>query len=162
MEKRNRLIEKLGRHIEHREQLAPLAARILATLILTGHKGITFEALVEQLGASKSTISTHLSVLQAANRITYHTKPGDRKKYYTLIPDVMIQSMNEMLRNWEAERELHLEVMDYKREINEGLPENADERFDLDFHTDYLEFLNYNINSLQRLQEKLSENNKNH
>jgi|TARA_R100000306_G_scaffold25158_3_gene28217 DNA-binding transcriptional regulator GbsR (MarR family) len=162
LEKRNKLIEKLGCHIEHREQMAPLAARILATLILSGHKGTTFETLVEKLCASKSTISTHLSVLQAANRITYHTKPGDRKKYFTLIPDAMIKSMNDMLKNWQVERELHLEVMDYKKSINEALPDNSEERFDLDFHADYLAFLNYNINSLQNLKEKLSKKNKNH
>jgi DNA-binding transcriptional regulator GbsR (MarR family) len=162
LEKRNKLIEKLGCHIEHREQMAPLAARILATLILAGHKGTTFEALVEKLCASKSTISTHLSVLQAANRITYHTKPGDRKKYFTLIPDAMIQSMNDMLKNWQAERELHIEVMDYKNNVNQSLPQASEDRFDLDFHTDYLAFLDYNIESLRKLKEKLSQKNKNH
>jgi len=79
--KKESLIEKLGVHIESKDQLAPLAARILSTLILTGKKGATFESLVCELNASKSTISTHLTTLQAANRITYHTKCGDRKKY---------------------------------------------------------------------------------
>ena len=87
MTKRERIIEKLGVHIESREQLAPLAARILSTLILTGKRGITFESLVCELGASKSTIFTHLTTLQAANRITYYTKSGDRKKYFILIPN---------------------------------------------------------------------------
>ena len=100
MTKRKQLIEKLGVHLEVKEQMAPVAARILATLILTGKQGITFENLVCELGASKSTISTHLTTLQAATRITYYTKSGDRKKYFILIPDVMIQSMEEMLKTW--------------------------------------------------------------
>ena len=33
------LVEKLGVHLENREQLAPVAARILAYIILTGKKG---------------------------------------------------------------------------------------------------------------------------
>lgn len=161
MIKRKKLIEKLGVHIEGKEQFAPLAARILAALILTGKQGITFEALVCELAASKSTISTHLTTLQAANRITYYTKSGDRKKYFILIPDSTVHSMTEMLKCWKNERELHLEVIDYKREINKTLPKDSDEKFDLEFHTDYLEFLTQASASMEKLQKKLIEKHKN-
>lgn len=149
-------------HIEHREQLAPLAARILSTLILTGKKGITFESLVCELGASKSTIFTHLTTLQAANRITYYTKSGDRKKYFILVPDVMIQSMAEMLKNWKSEKEIHLEIMDYKKEINESIEGDSNEKFDLEFHKEYLNFLDQASASVEKLHKKLTEKHKNH
>ena len=55
------LVEKLGVHLEKREQLAPVGARILSYIILTGKKGATFEDMVTILCASKSTISTHLN-----------------------------------------------------------------------------------------------------
>jgi len=158
--KKENLIEKLGVHIESKEQLAPLAARILSTLILTGKRGVTFESLVAELNASKSTISTHLTTLQAANRITYHTKCGDRKKYFTLVPDVMINSMTEMLKKWKSERDLHLEIMEYKKEVNAELPENCSELFDLEFHQDYLEFLSQASASMEKLQKRLTEKNK--
>ncbi|MBT0607067.1 GbsR/MarR family transcriptional regulator [Aequorivita echinoideorum] len=161
MTKKERLIEKLGVHIESKDQLAPLAARILSTLILSGKKGSTFESLVSELSASKSTISTHLTTLQAANRITYHTKCGDRKKYFTLVPDVMIQSMTEMLNKWKSERELHLEIMEYKKEINENLDKNEEGHFDLEFHTDYIEFLDLASSAMQKLRQKLTDKNKN-
>lgn len=161
MTKKESLIEKLGVHIENKEQLAPLAARIISTLILTGKKGVTFETLVSELSASKSTISTHLTTLQAANRITYHTKCGDRKKYFTLVPDVMINAMNEMLKNWKNERDLHLEIMEYKKEINDELPEDCPELFDLEFHKDYLEFLSQASASMEKLQKRLTEKHKN-
>ncbi|HET8803969.1 MAG TPA: transcriptional regulator, partial [Aequorivita sp.] len=138
-----------------------LAARILSTLILTGKKGITFEALVCELGASKSTIFTHLTTLQAANRITYYTKSGDRKKYFILIPEVMIQSMSEMLKNWKCEKEIHLEIMDYKKEVNESLEGDPNEKFDLEFHIDYLNFLDQASASVEKLQKKLTEKHKN-
>jgi DNA-binding transcriptional regulator GbsR (MarR family) len=160
--KRKQLVEKLGVHIEGKEQIAPLAARILAILILTGKQGITFDALVSELSASKSTISTHLTNLQAASRITYYTKPGDRKKYFIIIPDAMIHSMNEMLKNWKNERELHLEIIAYKKEINKGNSEDSEEHFDLEFHTDYLEFLSQASASMEKLQKKLSEKHKNY
>lgn len=161
MTKKEKLIEKLGVHIEGKEQIAPLAARILATLILTGKQGITFESLVCELGASKSTISTHLTTLQAANRITYYTKSGDRKKYFTLIPDAMIQSMAEMLKNWKCERDLHSEIIEYKQEINKTLPKDSDEIFDMEFHTDYLEFLDQASASIEKLKKKLTEKHSN-
>jgi DNA-binding transcriptional regulator GbsR (MarR family) len=115
--KKEKLVERLGVHLENKEQIAPLAARILSKLILTGRRGITFEDLVCDLCASKSTISSHLTNLQATQRVTYFTKPGDRKKYFILSPDAMIKSMTEMLQNWELESVLHREVMVYKEEI---------------------------------------------
>lgn len=159
MGEKEKLIERLGCYLESKEQLAPLAARIIAKLILKGKQGSTFENLVCELGASKSTISTHLSNLQAAERITYYTKPGDRKKYFILSPDAMIRSMNAMLKNWKNERDLHLEIMDYKRTINATLPENSEERFDLEFHTDYLEFLEQASASMEKLRKKLTDKN---
>ncbi len=141
--------------------MAPLAARILATLILTGKQGTTFESLVCELGASKSTISTHLTTLQATNRITYYTKSGDRKKYFRLIPDVMIKSMEDMLGSWKSERDLHLEIIEYKQEINKTLAKDSEKYFDLEFHTEYLEYLDQASASIQKLQQRLSEKHKN-
>ena len=161
MATRKKLIEKIGVHIEGKEQIAPLAARILATLILTGKQGTTFESLVCDLGASKSTISTHLTTLQAANRITYYTKSGDRKKYFRLIPDVMIKSMENMLESWKSERDLHLEIIEYKQEINKTLSKDSERYFDLEFHTEYLEYLDQASASIKKLQKRLAEKHKN-
>ena len=97
------LIERLGVHIECKDQLAPLAARILATLVLTGKKGATFEDLVTGLQASKSTISTHLNTLQSNKNITYYTICGDRKKYFITNPDGFIINLDKMITTWEKE-----------------------------------------------------------
>lgn len=161
MNKRSRLIEKMGVHLEHKEQLAPLAARILADLVLKGKKGETFENLVCDLKASKSTIFTHLTTLQASNRITYYTKPGDRKKYFILSPNALINSMDEMLQNWHEERDIHLEIVNYKKELNQEFPENSNERFDLEFHHEYLNYLEQASALMRNLRIKLIENHKN-
>lgn len=152
----------MGVHLEHKEQLAPLAGRILANLVLKGKKGETFENLVCDLNASKSTIFTHLTTLQASNRITYYTKPGDRKKYFILSPNALINSMNEIIVNWKEEEELHLEIVNYKKEVNEKFPEDSDEKFDLDFHYEYLNYLEQATALMQNLRTKLIENHKNH
>lgn len=160
MDREGKLIEKLGVHIESREQLAPLAARILATLVLRGKKGQTFEELVDQLHASKSTISTHLTHLQSSHRITYYTKPGDRKKYFILSPNALISSMDKMIKNWQEEREIHLEIADYKNSVNQRI-ENANERFDLGFHSMYMAYLEQATALMKNLRLKLIENDKN-
>lgn len=161
VDKKEKLIEKLGVHFEHKEQLAPLAARIIATLVLKGKKGATFEQLVCNLKASKSTIFTHLTTLQAIHRITYYTKPGDRKKYFILSPDSLINSMNEMIGNWNKEKELHIEVAEYKKEINKSLPEDSTDKFDLDFHEGYLEYLDHVTRLMDALRVKLIKNQTN-
>ena len=161
MNREGKLIEKMGVHIESSEQMAPLAARIIASLVLKGKKGETFEGLVEQLQASKSTISTHLTHLQSSHRISYYTKPGDRKKYFILSPNALISSMDEMIEKWQKEREIHLEIADYKNSINESI-ENKNEKFDLDFHSMYMAFLDQATSLMKNLRLKLIENNKNH
>ena len=150
----------MGVQIESKEQMAPLAARIIASLVLKGKKGETFEGLVEQLCASKSTIFTHLTHLQASHRITYYTKPGDRKKYFILSPNALIISMDEMIESWRLEREIHLEIADYKKDINKGI-ENIDEQFDLDFHSMYMNYLEQASVLMKNLRSKLIQNHKN-
>lgn len=160
MNREEKLIEKLGVHIESREQLAPLAARIFASLVLKGRKGETFENLVEELNASKSTIFTHLTNLQASHRITYYTKPGDRKKYFIISPNAMLNSMDEMIENWNRERELHLEIAAYKTDMNKDI-EDIDEQFDIGFHSEYLNYVEQATILMKNLRIKLIENHKN-
>lgn len=79
----NEIIEMFGVHFEKLYNIPPLAARILGSLIVEGCKsGLTFEALIEKLGASKSSISTNLNLLLKMEHITYFTIAGDRKKYF--------------------------------------------------------------------------------
>lgn len=161
VDRKETLIEKLGVHIENKEQIAPLAARIISYLILKGKKGATFERLVCDLKASKSTIFTHLTTLQALQRISYYTKPGDRKKYFIISPDSLVNSIDEMVDMWYKEHELHLEVTKYKKEVNATLSEDSDERFDIEFHTIYLEYLDQVTKLMQDLRSKLLKNHTN-
>lgn len=158
MDKKQQLIEKLGVYMEHKEQIAPLAARIIAALILEGRKGATFDSLVCLLQASKSSISTHLNNLQAADTIVYYTKPGDRKKYFMLNPNGAINSIERMINQWNQEVELHKEILDYKRNVNQQLAHDSEDRFDLDFHNDYLDFLNQATQLMNALKTKLIKN----
>ncbi|WP_179334895.1 GbsR/MarR family transcriptional regulator [Winogradskyella costae] len=157
-QKKMGLVEKLGVHLENREQLAPVAARILSYIILTGKRGATFEDLVSILCASKSTISTHLNHLQDLNKIEYFTKTGDRKKYFVINKDTIVQHVDRMISHWQDEREVHIEIKAYKQKQNNEKIENEDEKFDLTFHNDYIMFIDEASSSVKALREKLKNN----
>ncbi len=154
-EKQN-LVERLGVFMEQREQLAPLAARILSYVVLTGKTGTTFEDLVRDLSASKSTISTHLNHLSDLKRLVYFTKTGDRKKYYTINEDSIIQSIDNMMESWVIQKELHQEIKTYKKNINDQKSEDI-LKFDLDFHENYIKFLDEVTQSVSTLRSRIIE-----
>mgnify|MGYP000392107965 CR=1 FL=1 len=153
------LVEKLGVHLENREQLAPVAARILSYIILTGKKGTTFEDMVTILCASKSTISTHLHHLQDLNKIVYFTKTGDRKKYYVINKNIIKQHIDKLMNEWQEVRKLHQEIKNYKNDQNINRIENESEKFDLNFHNDYIKFIDGARASMEELRVKLTSKN---
>jgi DNA-binding transcriptional regulator GbsR (MarR family) len=156
---RKNLIEELGVHLEG-DHLAPLAARILSTLILSGKKGVTFDQLVCELQAGKSTISNHLDHLQNTNRVKYFTKTGDRKRYFIVDPNLILNVMEEMINKWEKEKKLHLKIRDYKLQCNKKAEEPEDFKFDLEFQDDFLTFLEEASTAVKKLKTKiLSRNN---
>jgi len=157
-QKKMALVEKLGVHLEAREQLAPVAARILAYVILTGKRGATFEDMVCILCASKSTISTHLNHLQDLNKIEYFTKTGDRKKYFIINKDTIIQHVDRMISHWQEERTIHIEIIEYKEKQNDIKIEHEEDKFDLSFHNDYVKFIDEASSSVKELREKLINN----
>ncbi len=108
------LIEMFGIHFENNHNLPPLGARILATLILDGCRtGITFEDLVERLGASKSSISTNLNLLLKIGKITYYTLPGDRKKYFK--PSPFSERLSGYMRMLAFEKEIIDRMVEYRQ-----------------------------------------------
>ncbi|UKM65723.1 transcriptional regulator [Flavobacteriaceae bacterium GSB9] len=150
------LVEKLGIFLEKKEQMAPVAARIFSYIILTGKQGTTFEDLVSNLCASKSTISTHLNHLQDLKKLSYFTKTGDRKKYFIINSDTMLQGISGMVEEWESEKELHLEIKSFKEEANKTLEE--ENKFELDFHDSFIDFLDGAITSINKLKETIINN----
>ena len=155
--KKSELVEKLGVHIEGKDNLAPVAARILAFIILTGKAGTTFEDLLINLCASKSTISTHLNHLHDLKKVVYFTKPGDRKKYFTINQDAIVLSIDTMIESWAIQKDLHLEIKTYKESANSTFSEEVP-KFDLLFHDNYIKFLDEATKSILELRTKITEN----
>jgi DNA-binding transcriptional regulator GbsR (MarR family) len=155
-QRKSELVEKLGIFFEKKEQMAPVAARIFSYIILTGKQGTTFEDLVSNLGASKSTISTHLNHLQDLKKLSYFTKTGDRKRYFIINGDTILQSISTMVEEWKSERELHKEIKSYKEEVNKALED--ENKFELGFHDSFIYFLDGAITSINKLKETIINN----
>ena len=138
--KKTDIVEQLGVYFEKEKNTPPLAARILATLIATGNRGITFEQLVNDLEASKSTISTHLTNLEYNNAVTYFTKSGDRKRYYILKPGYITRKITDQINQWKTEINIQKEVLAYKEAYNHE-HNNSEELLPTTFHELLLQFL---------------------
>jgi hypothetical protein len=89
----------------------------------------------------------------------YFTKTGDRKKYFIINKDMIVQHINNMTQEWSQIKELHLEIKNYKETINAKKIDNEDEKFNLDFHTDYIKFLDEASASIKELKTKLTHKN---
>lgn len=152
---KKKLVEELGVYIEKKDQLAPVAARILATLILTCKQGVTFEQLVTGLEASKSTVSAHLNTLQASELISYCTKPGDRKRYFIMTPDRLLQFIDERLETWEKDKKMHHEVIEYKNKVNEIHKNDPEKQCDITFSANFLTFLDEATAAFTKLKTNL-------
>lgn len=150
-EQKRKLIELLGVYLEQEKLVAPLAARILATLILNGSQGTTFEQLVKDLEASKSTICTHLNALEGQQKISYFTKCGDRKRYYFMAPGYVSRKIDALLSQWRKEKVLQEEVLEYKKNYNQL---HNGQQLTTTIHEDVLDFLGQAISFLEQLSPK--------
>lgn len=154
--RKKKLVERLGVFIENEDNMAPLEARIFSTLILTGNSGITFENIVKDLNASKSTICTHLNTLQVTGRVSYFTKTGDRKRYFNVAPNRLVQVMNEMLDKWNQQYDIHTDIIAYKKDANK-FNDSHSEDFDTKFHENYLQFLEEVSGAVKKLKKNIAE-----
>lgn len=158
-EKKSILIEKLGVFFEKEHHVAPVAARIFALIILSGKKGITFEELVCRLKAGKSTVSSHLDSLQSQNKIEYFTVIGDRKRYFIVNKDLMMNSLDELEKQWVEQKSLFEEVLEFKIEcVREDENEAEDENFvnfDVRFQKELISYAGEILQSIGRLKNKI-------
>ena len=147
------LVEELGVHLEHVDNLAPLASRIFIYLILNGTEGATFEELTEKLEASKSSISTSLQLLQSMGRITYYTKCGDRKRYFKVSANYFISRLDDQIELWSKELSNHQKIYNYKKKILQSNNNYDKNNLNLKFNVQYSEFIKKMINNLAELKQ---------
>src|SRR5690606_12096873 len=149
---KHELTETLGLHLEGEHKLPPLAARIYAILILTAQEGLSYEDCQEKLGASKSSTSTSLNLLLNMGIISYFTKHGDRKRYFTATKkkNFFLTKLQENLKRLETEQNIISLLVDFKSCNNPNIAQN-----DMDKVNVYLDYVNKNKSLLKDSIKKL-------
>lgn len=151
------LIEMFGIHFETLHHLPPLASRILGILIVDGSKfEITFESLVEQTNASKSSVSTSLNLLLKLGNITYYTLPGDRKKYYR--PSPFSERMSNYVKIIGFEKEIIKRMMSYRTKTATTPAELANLEHTKEYERHVLQMEELLLRTIKKFKE--IENNK--
>ncbi|HEU0054003.1 MAG TPA: MarR family transcriptional regulator [Longimicrobium sp.] len=117
-------IEMMGRHFEE-EGVARIAGRLFGLLMLVERES-TLDELAEALRVSKGSVSSNARLLEEWGVAERVTRPGDRRDFYRIAPD-----MSERLVNRQIQRmELFIDRVNQSRAELGALPAGAAERFD--------------------------------
>jgi len=149
---KRKLIEEIGVHFERIHQIAPLAARIYAIMILSPNDGHTFDEIVTMTEASKSSVSTQLNLLIQLKKVEYFTKSGDRKRYFRASKMYLKNTLQEYKDNISEEIELIEKITKFNSTYNK-------EKFERSGNVTML-FKSYLIKQEKNLEEtiiKMSE-----
>ncbi|MDN3596079.1 GbsR/MarR family transcriptional regulator [Zunongwangia endophytica] len=152
-EEKSQLIEEIGVHFEQIHQLAPLAARIYAIMILSPKDGHTFDEILEITSASKSSVSTHLNHLLQLKKIEYFTKSGDRKRYFRASTFYLKNTLEEYHLNISEEIKLMDKIINFNTK-------NNNQKFQMNGQTallfrEYLESQKLNIENVIQKMSKI-------
>ena len=79
--------------------LPRIAGRIFG-LLLTGEDDLSLDEIATELGASKGSASVNTRLLEQNGFIERVSKPGDRRDYYRIAPDLFERTMRERLARW--------------------------------------------------------------
>jgi len=155
-EEKEELIEMFGIHFETHHRFSPLSARILSLLIVENCRpGLTFDDLVLKLGASKSSVSTNLTLLLKMGKLEYFTVSGDRKKYYR--PASFGSRMRTYLQIVLDEKKMVDRMVTYKNKIAKTDTEFINLEM-LKVYQEHVEdfegFLNNTIKKLDKIENK--------
>ncbi|WP_027385338.1 hypothetical protein [Chryseobacterium gregarium] len=126
--------------------LPPLASKIYAYLLFDYDKvGIPFDEFVEVFCASKSSVSTSISLLLNAELIIDHNKMDERKRYFFINDEYKKLRFEKIVQKMKDELKL-LDDLDHFKKNNVGYDEKMEA---------YKVLLNKNIINIQESLNKL-------
>ncbi len=105
MDQRQQFVEDSGLFFE-KLGLTRMAGRIIGWLLVCDPPHQTMGDLVDALQASKSSISTSVRQLEQYALIQRFTRPGERRDYYRLAPDIWVWSFKARMHLVTEMREL--------------------------------------------------------
>jgi DNA-binding transcriptional regulator GbsR (MarR family) len=95
----SRFTDRLAVLFEHDGQ-PPIAGRIFGLLLLSDD-ALSLDELAEDLGVSKASASTNARLLAQLGVVEQVRRPGSRRDYYRMAPDLFERSMAQRLARWQ-------------------------------------------------------------
>lgn len=127
--------------------IPPLASKIYAYLLFDFERaGITFDEFVEVLSASKSSVSTSISLLLNSELIVDHNKMDERKRYFFINDEYKKIRFEKIVQKMHDE----LKLIDDLNNFKKGHDEDYNEKIEA-----YKALLNKNIINIQESLNKL-------
>lgn len=127
--------------------IPPLASKIYAYLNFDFDKvGITFDEFVEVFSASKSSVSTSISLLLNAQLIVDHNKMDVRKRYFFINDEYRKIRFEKIVQKMQDE----LRLIDDLNKFKKGKENDYDEKMEV-----YISLLNKSITNIQESLNKL-------
>lgn len=127
--------------------LPPLASKIYSYLIFDFEKaGITFDEFVEVFSASKSSVSTNISLLLNAQLIVDVNKMDERKRYFFANDDYKKIRFEKIVQKMKDE----IKLLDDLNQFRKVKDEEYDQKIEI-----YKSLLNKNIVNIQESLNKL-------
>lgn len=127
--------------------IPPLASKIYAYLLFDYRKvGITFDEFVEVLSASKSSVSTSISLLLNAQLITDHNKMDERKRYFFTNEEYKKIRFEKIVQKMQDELKLLDDLEGFKKFKNDDYDDKMEA---------YKILLNKSIKNIQESLNKL-------
>lgn len=127
--------------------IPPLASKIYAYLNFDFEKvGVTFDEFVEVFSASKSSVSTSISLLLNAQLIVDHNKMDERKRYFFINDEYRKIRFEKIVQKMQDE----LKLIDDLNKFKKGKEHDHDEKKEV-----YISLLNKSIKNIQESLNKL-------
>lgn len=101
---RNEFVERLA--VAHEaDGLCRIAGRIFGLLLLC-EREMSLDEITQELGASKGSASVNTRLLEQRGIVERVSKPGDRRDYYRIMPNLFERTMEQRLARWHRFREI--------------------------------------------------------
>lgn len=132
---------EMVKHYGKTYNLPPLAAKIYSYLIFDfERKGVSFDEFVEVFSASKSSVSTNLTLLLNLNIINDFNKIDERKRFFVLNEEYMKIRFEEIIAKMESE----LAIINKLKDFRKSTDENALKKYEI-----YRDFFQNNIRNIK-------------
>jgi len=103
-------IERMG-VILAGDGLSRIAGRIFGLLLLTPDDA-SLDQIAEALGVSKGSVSLEARRLEQRGMVQRVSRPGDRRDYYHVAPNLLAGMMEQRMRRWRALQDSIVEARD--------------------------------------------------